>query len=69
MSPSPISPTDGETVKLVEAAGRQALAVVCDVSKEDAVAAMAKQVQAKIRPRRYRGELRRHFSAAGLLRP
>ena len=37
----------GATVKLVEAAGRQALAVVCDVSKEDSVAAMAKQVQAK----------------------
>ncbi len=36
-----------ETVKLVEAAGRQALAVVCDVSKEDSVAAVAKQVQAK----------------------
>jgi NAD(P)-dependent dehydrogenase (short-subunit alcohol dehydrogenase family) len=36
-----------ETVKLVEAAGRNALAVVCDVSKEDSVAAMAKQVQAK----------------------
>src|SRR6204780_5279885 len=37
----------GETVKLVEAAGRNALAVVCDVSKEDSVAAMAKAVQAK----------------------
>lgn len=36
-----------QTVKLVEAAGRSALAVVCDVSKEDSVAAMAKQVQAK----------------------
>jgi NAD(P)-dependent dehydrogenase (short-subunit alcohol dehydrogenase family) len=36
-----------ETVKLVEAAGRTALAVACDVSKEDSVAAMAKQVQAK----------------------
>src|SRR5580693_4763522 len=36
-----------ETVKLVEAAGRNALAVICDVSKEDSVAAMAKQVQAK----------------------
>ena len=36
-----------DTVKLVEAAGRQALAVACDVSKEDSVAAMAKQVQAK----------------------
>ena len=34
-----------DTVKLVEAAGRQALAVACDVSKEDSVAAMAKQVQ------------------------
>lgn len=35
-----------QTVKLVEAAGRKALAVACDVSKEDSVAAMAKQVQA-----------------------
>ena len=47
MSPSPISPTERETVKLVEAAGRKALAVVCDVSKEESVAAMAKQVQRK----------------------
>jgi NAD(P)-dependent dehydrogenase (short-subunit alcohol dehydrogenase family) len=37
----------GDTVRLVEAAGRNALAVVCDVSKEEAVAAMARQVQAK----------------------
>ncbi|MGB6535396.1 MAG: SDR family NAD(P)-dependent oxidoreductase [Xanthobacteraceae bacterium] len=37
----------GETVKLVEAAGRKALAVGCDVSDPDAVAAMAKQVQEK----------------------
>ena len=36
-----------ETLKLVEAAGRNALAVVCDVSKEDSVAAMARQVQEK----------------------
>ncbi|MSP31296.1 MAG: SDR family oxidoreductase [Pseudolabrys sp.] len=36
-----------ETVKLVEAAGRQALAVNCDVSSEASVAAMAKQVNAK----------------------
>jgi NAD(P)-dependent dehydrogenase (short-subunit alcohol dehydrogenase family) len=36
-----------ETVKLVEAAGRDALAVVCDVSNPDSVAAMAKQVQQK----------------------
>src|SRR5579872_5375784 len=36
-----------ETVKIVEAAGRQALAVSCDVSSPDAVAAMAKQVQGK----------------------
>jgi NAD(P)-dependent dehydrogenase (short-subunit alcohol dehydrogenase family) len=35
------------TVKLVEAAGRTAIAVKCDVSSEDAVAAMAKQVNAK----------------------
>src|ERR1700756_3213593 len=37
----------GDTVKLVEAAGRNALAIVCDVSKEDSVAAMAKAVQAE----------------------
>jgi NAD(P)-dependent dehydrogenase (short-subunit alcohol dehydrogenase family) len=36
-----------ETVKLVEAAGRQALSVICDVSSETSVAAMAKQVQGK----------------------
>ena len=36
-----------ETVNLVEAAGRNALAVVCDVSSPDSVAAMAKQVQQK----------------------
>ena len=36
-----------ETVLLVEAAGRNALAVVCDVSNEDSVAAMARQVQQK----------------------
>lgn len=35
------------TVKLVEAAGRQAIYVKCDVSSEDAVAAMAKAVNAK----------------------
>src|ERR1700684_51530 len=36
-----------ETVNLVEAAGRNALAVVCDVSSPDSVAAMAKAVQQK----------------------
>jgi len=36
-----------DTVKLVEAAGRQALAVKCDVSSETSVAAMAKEVQSK----------------------
>ena len=35
------------TVKLVEAAGRQAIFVKCDVSSETSVAAMAKAVQAK----------------------
>ena len=38
-----------ETVKLVEAAGRQALAVRCDVSSEESVAAMAKDVHGKFR--------------------
>jgi len=37
----------GETVRLVETAGRQTLAVTCDVSSESSVAAMAKQVNAK----------------------
>jgi NAD(P)-dependent dehydrogenase (short-subunit alcohol dehydrogenase family) len=37
----------GETVRLVEAAGRDALAVECDVCNEASVAAMAKQVQQK----------------------
>ena len=36
-----------DTVKLVEAAGRQALAVTCDVSSEQSVAAMAKEVNGK----------------------
>lgn len=36
-----------ETVRLVEAAGRNALAITCDVSNEDSVAAMAKQMQQK----------------------
>jgi NAD(P)-dependent dehydrogenase (short-subunit alcohol dehydrogenase family) len=36
-----------ETVKLVEAAGRQAVAVNCDVSSEQSVAAMATAVNAK----------------------
>jgi NAD(P)-dependent dehydrogenase (short-subunit alcohol dehydrogenase family) len=36
-----------QTVKLVEAAGRTAIYVKCDVSQEDAVAAMAKEVNAK----------------------
>ncbi len=35
------------TVKLVEAAGRQAVAVKCDVASEESVAAMAKAVSAK----------------------
>ena len=40
--------TDGsDTVKLVQAAGRQAIYIKCDVSSEDSVAAMAKQVNAK----------------------
>src|SRR5664279_2663003 len=36
-----------DTVKLVQAAGRQALAVNCDVSSEPSVAAMAREVRAK----------------------
>ena len=35
------------TVKMVEAAGRQAIALRCDVASESSVAAMAKQVQDK----------------------
>jgi (S)-1-phenylethanol dehydrogenase len=36
-----------DTVKMVEAAGRQAIAVKCDVSSESAVVAMAKEVGKK----------------------
>ena len=36
-----------ETVKLVEAAGRNALSVICDVTNEASVAALAGQVQQK----------------------
>src|SRR6478735_8236942 len=35
------------TVKMVQAAGREAIAVKCDVSSEDSVAALAKEVNAK----------------------
>ena len=38
----------GATVKLVEAAGRKSIAVKCDVSNPDAVAAMAKEVNSKL---------------------
>jgi NAD(P)-dependent dehydrogenase (short-subunit alcohol dehydrogenase family) len=41
-----ITPGDA-TVKLVEQAGRQALACQCDVTSEQSVAAMAKEVQKK----------------------
>jgi NAD(P)-dependent dehydrogenase (short-subunit alcohol dehydrogenase family) len=41
-----IAPGDA-TVKLVEQAGRQALACRCDVSSPESVAAMAKEVQAR----------------------
>ena len=47
MSRSSISSMAPTTVKLVEAAGRQAIYVKCDVSSEESVAAMAKQVNAK----------------------
>jgi len=36
-----------DTVRMIEGAGRQALAVKCDVSSEESVAAMAKGVQSK----------------------
>jgi len=36
-----------ETMKLVEAAGRQAIACICDVSSPDSVAALAKEVERK----------------------
>ena len=38
-----LTPAD-ETVRMVEAAGRRALAVECDVASPDSVAALAKQV-------------------------
>lgn len=37
----------GDTVKMVEQAGRQALACKCDVTSQESVAAMAKEVQQK----------------------
>jgi (S)-1-phenylethanol dehydrogenase len=37
----------GATVKLVQAAGRDAMAVTCDVASEQSVAAMAKEVNGK----------------------
>jgi NAD(P)-dependent dehydrogenase (short-subunit alcohol dehydrogenase family) len=37
----------GDTVKMVEAAGRQAISIKCDVASEASVAAMAKEVQGK----------------------
>jgi (S)-1-phenylethanol dehydrogenase len=37
----------GDTVKLVQAAGRDAIAVKCDVASEQSVAAMAKEVNGK----------------------
>ena len=37
----------GQTVKMVEVAGRQAIAVKCDVASEQSVAAMAKEVGKK----------------------
>jgi len=37
----------GDTVKLVQAAGRDAIAVKCDVASEPSVAAMAKEVNGK----------------------
>ena len=61
MLPSPTWPDGRRAVKLVEAAGRNAVAVICDVSKENSVAAMAKAGTGKIRPRRHRGELRRIY--------
>ena len=47
ISRSPISGDAAETVKLVQSAGRDAIAVKCDVSSEASVAAMAKAVTAK----------------------
>ena len=39
-----VAPSD-ETVQMVERAGRQALACICDVASEPSVAAMAQEVQ------------------------
>ncbi len=60
-----IAPGDA-TVKLVEQAGRQALACQCDVTSEQSVAAMAAGGAEEIRPLRHPHQLRRHLSAAGL---
>ena len=53
----------GATVKMVEAAGRQAIAVKCDVSSEAVRRRHGQGGRQEIRPRRHRDQLRRHFPA------
>ena len=57
-----IAPGD-ETVKLVEAAGRKALACKCDVTSEQSVSRHGSRGAKDIRPLRHRHQLRRHLSA------
>ena len=44
----------GDTVKMVEAAGRQAIAVKCDVASEDFRRRHGERRAGQIQPRRYR---------------
>ena len=57
-----IAPGD-QTVKMVEAAGRQALACQCDVTSQQSVAAMAARGAEEVRPLRHPDQLRRHLPA------
>ena len=52
-----------DTVKMVEAAGRQAIAVKCDVASEAIRRRHGQGSRQEIRPRRHRHQLRRHLPA------
>ncbi len=57
-----------DTVKLVNAAGRDAIAVPCDVSSESLGRRDGAAGERYVQPRRYRHQLRRHLSAEGIRR-
>ena len=62
-----IAPAD-ETVKLVEQAGRQALACQCDVTSRAIGRRDGGRGAEEIRPLRHPHQLRRHLPAAGVRR-